>query len=118
MPDNLIYYRSGQRTFREVVEDFYVFEDRIRKNRDEKTGRRRRDTSRSAVRFLFAIQYARYITEALTASSQGSFRHQATDDWFAKHTRIPLLSRADRSEIRSLRERGRQLIEERSAQLL
>jgi hypothetical protein len=118
MPDNLIYYRSGQRTFREVVEDFYVFEDRIRKNRDEKTGRRRRDTSRSAVRFLFAIQYARYITEALTASSQGSFRHQATDDWFAKHTRIPLLSRADRSEIRSLRERGRQLIEERSAHLL
>ena len=115
MPDSLIYYRTGERTFREVVEDFYVFEDRIRKNRDEKTGRRRKDNSRPAVRFLFAVQYARYITEALTASSQAAFRHQPTEDWFAKHTRIPLLNRSDRSDIRSLREKARRLIEERSA---
>lgn len=114
MPDSLIYYRTGERTFREVVEDFYVFEDRIRKNRDEKTGRRRKDNSRPAVRFLFAVQYARYITEALTASSQGASRHQPTEDWFAKHTRIPLLNRSDRSDIRSLREKARRLIEERS----
>lgn len=116
MPDSLIYYRSGQKTFREVVEDFYNFEERIRKNRDEKTGRRRKDNSRSAVRFLFAIQYSRYVTEALTASSQGAFRHPATEEWFARHTRIPLLSRAARSTIRSLRERARRLIEARSAQ--
>lgn len=115
MPDSLIYYRAGERTFREVVEDLYVFEERIRKNRDEKTGRRRKDNSKPAVRFLFAIQYARYITEALTASSQGGFRHQASEDWFAKHTRIPLLNRSDRSDIRSLREKARRLIEERSA---
>jgi len=115
MPDSLIYYRAGERTFREVIEDLYIFEDRIRKNRDEKTGRRRKDNSRPAVRFLFAVQYARYVTEALTASSQGSFRHQASEDWFAKHTRIPLLHRTDRSDIRTLREKARRLIEERSA---
>lgn len=111
MEDGAIYRREAGTTFRECVEDYYDFEDRIRKNRGEKSGRRRVDNSRAGVRFMFAVLYSRIVTEILTGSYQSHFRHPATEKWMQDH---PGLSR-DREHIRSVRIRLREMIAARNA---
>lgn len=111
MDDRQIYYRLGEPTFREAIEDYYQAYEKLKKTRDQRSGRRRRDNSRAAIRFMFAVYYSRYLLEALTGTSQASFRHRATEEWFARHTRIPLLTRSDRQRIRDLRADTRHLIQ-------
>lgn len=110
LPENLTYFRSGEVTFRECIEDYYLMEDRVRKNRGEKTGRRRIDNSRPAIRFMFAVCYARLVLEALTGSSQSHFRHRPTERWLQRHLGLPLLADADRTGLKSLRSAARELI--------
>lgn len=111
LEDSLIYHYTDKITYRQILEDYYRFEDRVKKNRGEKTGRRINDSSRPAVRFMFAVRYSVYLIEALTASIQVSFRHRPTDQWFATHLNIPVLSGTSRAEIRKLRSRAREIIE-------
>ncbi|HNJ04567.1 MAG TPA: hypothetical protein PLB73_09965, partial [Leptospiraceae bacterium] len=106
MEDSLIYRRSGSITFRECVEDYYDFEDRIRKNKGEKTGRRKSDNSRPGVRFMFAVLYSRMITELLTGSLQSQFRHPATEKWMETNLG---LSR-DRARLKHIRIKLREII--------
>ncbi len=106
LEDALVYRKTGAMTFRECVEDYYDFEDRIRKHRGEKTGRRRADNSRGAVRFMFAVLYSRMITEILTGSLQSQFRHPATEKWMETNLG---LSR-DREKLRLIRIRLRERI--------
>lgn len=115
LADELIYYKSGEMTFRECIEDYYREEDRVRKNRGEKTGRRRPDNSRSGIRFMFAVQYSRLMLEALTASSQSVLRHPPTEQWIERHVGLPLLRSLDRDEIAMQRARTRSTIERFSA---
>ncbi len=110
LPDELIYYRSGTRTFRQCVEDYYRTEDRYRRDRGERTGRRRPDNTRHGVRFMFAVTYSRAVLEILTGSSQIQFRHALTEKWFAEHLRLPVLSIADRSDLRRIRAAARECI--------
>ncbi len=112
LPDNLIYYESGEKTFRSCIEEYYREEERVQKNRGEKTGRRRTDNSRAGVRFMFAVNYARLILETLTGSSQSRFRHTATEQWLHKHVGLPLLRSADRATFLDIRSRAREVIEE------
>ena len=110
MPDGLIYRRTAGITFRECAEDYYDFEDRIRKNRGEKSGRRRIDNSRAGVRFMFAVLYSRILTEILTGSYQSHFRHPATEKWMEENAG---LSR-DRERLRLLRAELRRAIASRN----
>lgn len=87
-------------------------EDRVRKNRGEKTGRRRIDNSRPAIRFMFAVCYARLALEALTGSSQSHFRHRPTERWLGRHIGLPLLNDADRGRLKTVRSNARDLIRE------
>lgn len=112
LPDNQIYYESGEKTFRSCVEEYYREEERVQKNRGEKTGRRRTDNSRAGVRFMFAVHYARLVLEALTGSSQSRFRHAATEHWLHKHVGAPLLRSADRATFLEIRRRARDIIAE------
>jgi len=112
LKDNQVYYRTGEKTFRECVEEYYIFEDRIRKNRGEKTGRRKLDNSRPAIRFMFAVYFSRLITEALTGSSQSHFRHPPSEKWINRNLQIPLLSSDDRSLMKRIRIKTRSIIEE------
>jgi hypothetical protein len=111
LEDHLLYYRSREKTFRECVEDYYRQEDRIRKNRGEKHGRRKLDNSRDGVRFMFAVQYARFMMEALTGSSQSHFRHAATELWMMRHLNLPVLKRSDRQVFARIRGQAREIIE-------
>ncbi|MBU41828.1 MAG: hypothetical protein CMN76_01300 [Spirochaetaceae bacterium] len=111
LPDNLVYYAGSEIPFRQITEDYYRQEDRVRKNRGEKTGRRRVDNSRAAVRFMFAVSYSRIMMEALTGSSQSSFRHVPTEKWMSRYLNLPALSVSDRSRFRNLRARAREVIE-------
>lgn len=113
LKDDLVYRRSAGIPFRECVEDYYDFEDRIRKNRGEKTGRRRVDNSRAGVRFMFAVLYSRMITEILTGSYQSQFRHAATEKWMEANLG---LSR-DREKLRKIRLGLRAIVQERSSRL-
>lgn len=110
LPDNQVYYESGEKTFRSCVEEYYREEERVQKNRGEKTGRRRTDNSRAGVRFMFAVHYARLVLEALTGSSQSRFRHAATEQWLHKHVGVPLLRSADRATFLAIRSRAREVI--------
>ena len=110
LPDNLVYFQSGEQTFRECVEDYYRMEDRIRKNRGEKMGRRRIDNSREGVRFMFAVGYSRTIMEILTGSSQSHFRHRPTEEWFARNLELPVLHRGDKTKLREIRAKAREII--------
>ncbi len=110
LADSLVYYRIGERTFRECVEDYYRIEDRIRKNRDETTGRRRLDNSRPGVRFMFAVNYSRLMMEILTGSVQSQFRHPLTEIWMMRHLGLPILSRADRAVLKNIRSKTRSII--------
>lgn len=110
LADGLIYRRTAGTTFRECLEDYYDFEDRIRKNRGEKTGRRRIDNSRTGVRFMFAVLYSRIVTEILTGSYQSHFRHPATEKWMEENAG---LSR-DREHLRAVRARLRSAIAARN----
>ncbi len=112
LPDNQIYYESGEKTFRSCVEEYYREEERVQKNRGEKTGRRRADNSRAGVRFMFAVNYARLLLEALTGSSQSRFRHAATEQWLQKRVGLPLLRGDDRARFLDIRRRARDLIAE------
>jgi len=111
LPDTLAYYRLGEKTFRECVEDYYKAEDRIRKNRDEKTGRRRLDNSRAGVRFMFAVNYSRLLMEILTGTVQSQFRHPATEQWMQKNLELPVLAKTDRDLLRSIRSEARKVIQ-------
>ncbi|MBI41149.1 MAG: hypothetical protein CMF59_16250 [Leptospiraceae bacterium] len=111
MPDNLIYYAGSEVPFRQITEDYYRQEDKVRKNRGEKTGRRRVDNSRPAVRFMFAVAYARALMEALTGSSQSNFRHPPTEKWMSRYLNLPVLSVSERSRFKELRRKSRSLIE-------
>lgn len=111
MEDSAVYRRTAGITFRECVEDYYDFEDRIQKNRGEKFGRRRIDNSRAGVRFMFAVLYSRIVTEILTGSYQSHFRHPATEKWMEEHAG---LSR-DKERLRALRPRLREIISARNA---
>ncbi|MBX7057948.1 MAG: hypothetical protein K1X75_07765 [Leptospirales bacterium] len=110
LPDALAYFRSGELTFRECIEEYYLEEDRVRKNRGEKTGRRRADNSRPGVRFMFAVNYSRLMLEALSASSQSSFRHTPTEQWMQRNLGMPLLRSEERSRMTGLREEARSII--------
>jgi hypothetical protein len=112
IPDSLIYHFTGERTFRHCVEDYYRTEDKFRKNRGDRTGRRRMDNSRPAVRFMFAVNYSRLMLEALSGSSQGDFRHPMTEEWMNRHLGIPVLSRSDRSIFKGIRTEARRTIKE------
>ncbi len=114
--DHLLYYKTTEKTFRECVEDYYLQEDRIRKHRGERSGRRRPDNSRAGVRFMFAILYARLTMEALTGSSQSHFRHPPTETWMMRHLSLPVLNRADRSRFVEIRSAARACIEKLSAE--
>jgi len=107
LDDSLIYRKTSGITFRECVEDYYDFEDRIRKNRDEKTGRRRIDNSRTGVRFMFAVLYSRLITEILTGSFQSQFRHPATEKWMEANLGLT----KDRQRLRNVRIKLRKIIQ-------
>lgn len=85
LDDNLAYYRASEIPFRVIVEDYYRREDLTRKNRGEKTGRKKADNSRDGVRFMFAVAYSRFMTELLTGSPQSGFRHRPSENWFASH---------------------------------
>ena len=111
LPDNLIYYAGSEVPFRQITEDYYRQEDKVRKNRGEKTGRRRVDNSRPAVRFMFAVAYARALMEALTGSSQSNFRHPPTEKWMSRYLNLPVLSVSERSRFKELRRKSRSLIE-------
>ncbi len=119
LEDGLVYYKTagGEQTFRECVEDYYREEDRVRKNRGERSGRRRLDNSRPGVRFMFAVAYARTIMEALTGSSQSQFRHAPTEKWFLRNLGLPILAQAEREKIAGIRRRVRELLADRSASL-
>ena len=117
LEDSLVYYKTTEKTFRECVEDYYLFEDRIRKNRGELAGRRRPDNSRAGVRFTFAVTYARLTMEALTGSSQSQFRHPPTEQWMMRHLNLPVLTRTDRAHITRIREAARALIQTYSDRL-
>ncbi|MCB1309379.1 MAG: hypothetical protein KDK30_14410, partial [Leptospiraceae bacterium] len=109
--ENYIYYRTGtQRTFRECIEDYYRMEDKVRKNRGEKMGRRKLDNSRPAIRFMFGVNYARLLMEALTGTSQSHFRHRATEDWLEHNVGLPLLNKSDRSRFMRIRREARDII--------
>ena len=110
LPDHLIYFRTGEKTFRECVEEYYDLEDKVRKNRGEKFGRRKKDNSREAVRFMFAAGYARLMMEILTGSSQSHFRHKPTERWIYQNLEMPLLSLAERQTIKDIRARVRETI--------
>ncbi|MCB1137196.1 MAG: hypothetical protein KDK23_00510 [Leptospiraceae bacterium] len=110
LPDNLVYYAGSEIPFRQITEDYYRLEDRVRKNRGEKTGRRRIDNSRPAVRFMFAVSYSRILMEALTGSSQSNFRHPPTEQWMSRYLDLPALSISDRSRFRRIRSRAREII--------
>ncbi len=110
LPDSYIYYRSGEKTFRQCVEEYYRAEDLTMKNRDEKVGRKRADNSRDGIRFMFAAIYARLIMEALTGSPQTAFRHRTTEQWMGTRLGIPLLNQEYGSTIRALRDRARRMI--------
>lgn len=115
LPDALLYHKFGSdRTFRECIEDYYRQEDKVRKNRGEKTGRRRLDNSRDGVRFMFAVLYARLLLELLSGSSQSEIRHRATEDWMATHLDLQLLRNIDRTRLKHLRARVRNLMQEHS----
>ena len=109
--DKLIYYSAGETTFRQCIINYYYLEDKLRKNRGERTGRRKLDTSRAAIRFMFAVVYARLLTEALTGSSQSQFRHQQTEAWIEKHVGLPLLGKTDRSRFMQYRDAAREIIQ-------
>ncbi len=111
LEDPLIYYRTTEKTFRECVEEYYREEDRIRKNRGERFGRRRLDNSRAGVRFMFAVHYARLIMEALTGSSQSHFRHTPTEIWFMNYLALPVLTKSDRHVFQNIRKQAREIIE-------
>jgi len=110
LPDSLVYYASGETTFRHCIEDYYLLEDRFRKNRGEKTGRKKADNSRPAIRFMFALHYARLLMEALSGSSQSQFRHPETDRWIEKHVGLPLLHSKEREFFREIRKKTREVI--------
>lgn len=110
LPDNLAYYRAGEKTFRQCVEEYYLEEDRIRKNRGEKTGRRKADNSRPAIRFMFAVQYSYIILEALTGSPQTSLRHAPSEQWLSKHLGLPIHGKSDLTTMKRIREKAREII--------
>ncbi|MCB1305093.1 MAG: hypothetical protein KDK37_12475, partial [Leptospiraceae bacterium] len=112
LDDSLIYYVGSEIPFRQVMEDYYTQEDRVRKNRGEKTGRRKIDNSRDAVRFMFAVAYSRFLMEALTGSSQTHFRHPPTERWMLRYLNLPVLSLTDRSRFRDIRRKARSIIED------
>ncbi|MCR9144144.1 MAG: hypothetical protein NXI24_17990 [bacterium] len=114
LADDLIYFKTAEKTFRECVEDYYLQEDRVRKNRGERMGRRRPDNSRAGVRFMFAILYSRLVMEALTGSSQSHFRHPPTETWMMRHLNLPVLNRTDRGRFTQIRSEARRLIESMS----
>jgi hypothetical protein len=116
LEDHLVYFKTAEKTFRECVEDYYLQEDRVRKNRGERMGRRRPDNSRAGVRFMFAILYARLTMEALTGSSQSHFRHPPTETWMMRHLNLPVLNRADRGRFIEIRTAARACIESASAE--
>ncbi|MEQ8351466.1 MAG: hypothetical protein RH862_08280 [Leptospiraceae bacterium] len=111
LPDNLVYYAGSEVPFRQVTEDYYRQEDKVRKNRGEKTGRRRIDNSRPAVRFMFSVAYSRTLMEALTGSSQSNFRHPPTEQWMSRYLELPVLAITDRNHFRELRAQARNLIQ-------
>lgn len=111
LPDTLVYYAGSEIPFRQITEDYFRLEDRVRKNRGEKTGRRKIDNSRPAVRFMFAVAYSRALMEALTGSSQSNFRHPPTEKWMSRYLNLPVLSVTDRNRFRSIRGRARSIIE-------
>lgn len=110
LPDNFIYYRSAGKTFRDCVDEYYRMEDRIRKNRGERFGRRKPDNTREGVRFMFAVAYSRLIMEALTGSSQSHFRHPPTEQWLNRRLELPVPSITDRDYFRRIRLQARELI--------
>ncbi|MDH5656067.1 MAG: hypothetical protein OEZ34_09180 [Spirochaetia bacterium] len=112
LEDHEIYYRRDEKTFRNCIEEFYRFEDNFRKNRGEKTGRRKTDNSRPAVRFMFAVHYSRLLMEALTGASQSQFRHNPTETWLKQKLEIPLINRDSRDFFRELRSEVRKTIQE------
>lgn len=116
LPDNLVYYAGSEIPFRQITEDYYRQEDRVRKHRGEKTGRRRIDNSRPAVRFMFSVAYSRALMEALTGSSQSHFRHPPTEQWMSRYLEIPVLAITDRNRFRKLRSQARNLIQSFSVQ--
>ena len=117
LPDELIFYKAGTRTFRECVEDYFRTEDRLRRDRGERSWRRRLDNSRHGVRFMFAVAYSRAILEILTGSSQIQFRHTMTERWLVEHLGLPVLNMAERSELRRVRRATRECIEGASARI-
>lgn len=110
LDDKQVYYTAGETTFRQCLINYYYVEDKMRTNRGEKTGRRKLDTSRAAVRFMFAVIYARMLTEALTGSSQSQFRHPQTEAWMEKNIGLPLLNKTDRARFMEIREEARRII--------
>ncbi|MBI3395895.1 MAG: hypothetical protein HY042_08680, partial [Spirochaetia bacterium] len=110
LEDKLTYTRSHGETFRECVEDYYAVEDRIRKNRDERTGRRRLDNTRQGIRFMFAVIYSRIVMEALTGSAQVQFRHAPTETWMHRNLGLPILAKTDRQLFRAIRADARAIV--------
>jgi hypothetical protein len=110
LPDNLVYYRSGEITFRQCIEDYYRAEDRTRKNRGDRTGRKRTDNSRDGIRFMFAVFYSRFLMEALSGSMQFSFRHRPTERWMHKHLKFPVITLADKHRIRNIRQSALEIL--------
>lgn len=106
LKDDLIYRRTSGLTFRECAQDYFDLEDKIRKNRGEKTGRRRIDNSRFGVRFMFAVLYSRLITELLTGSFQSQFRHSLSEQWMEKHLGLT----RNRERLRMVRVQLREII--------
>lgn len=107
LSDSLVYRKSAGLTFRECVEDYFALEDKIRKNRGEKIGRRRADNSRAGIRFMFAVLYSRLITEILTGSFQSQFRHGPTEKWMEEN--LGLTKTRDR--LRMVRRELREIIQ-------
>ena len=110
LPDNLVYYRTTEKTFRECVEELYRMEDRIRLNRGERSGRRRADNSRPAVRFMFAVHYSQSLMEALTGAAQTHFRHAPMELWFHRHLELPTLRHSDKSVFRKIHRQAAEII--------
>jgi len=99
--------------FRECVEEYYRLEDRVRRNRGEKFGRRRTDNSRDGVRFMFALAYARVLTEALTGTAQTHFRHPPTERWLFERLGLPVLTLSEKTRLRKIRRGAREIIAEK-----
>ena len=103
LDDTKTYRRGMQLTFREVLLHYYSEEEKSRKNRGVKTGRKKPDTSRAAVRFMFAVFYSRLLLEAMTLSPQTMFRVQAVYSWFKKNTGLNLIYGEERTALQEKR---------------